>query len=177
MDTSNWIVYESKRYGFDIKHPPGWIVTPARHDWTLEKDAADWGGYGGDDFSPPSKDVFVSVWSTPTNTPETVEGVAAWVEDYCTKGGFSCTGLDKSVRLCSERDCLPGLLVTADGKYAEAFFTGGKHKGQMVGVAVGRPEWHETVTHYGGSRRLLEGFLAGMGVCPARPDGMPPSCG
>ena len=24
IDTTNWTVYESKQYGFTIKHPPGW---------------------------------------------------------------------------------------------------------------------------------------------------------
>jgi len=80
------------------------------------------------------------------------------------------------VPLCNGTDCDPGLLVTGDGEFVQAFFTGGKHKGRMIVVEVGRPEWHESVARYGGARRLLEGFLSGMGVCPARPDQAPAGC-
>ena len=125
------------------------------------------------DVLTPAHDLYVAVWSAPaTDTPETLEGVAAWVEQYCKLAGRSCSGLDRSVPLCNGTDCDPGLLVTDDG-FVEAFFTGGKHKGRMIAVEVGLPEWAEPVAEYGGARRLLEGFLSGMGVCPARPDQSP----
>ena len=46
----------------------------------------------------------------------------------------------------------------------------------MIVMEVGLPEWHQNVAKYGGARRLLEGFLSGMGVCPARPDQAPAGC-
>jgi hypothetical protein len=179
IDTTNWVVYTSRRYGFDIKHPPGWTVNPATHDWMLEKDADDWGGGGSEGFSAPGASLYVTVWSTPAkDTPETLEGVASWVAEYCRQGGGSCIGLDQAVPLCNGTDCHSGLLVTFEsGASVEAFFTGGTRKGQMVGVTVGRPEWHESVAKYGGARRLMEGFLAGMGVCPLRQDPTPQGCG
>lgn len=188
IDTTDWVVYESKEYGFSIKHPPGWDVLPAERDWTLEADAGP-GDHRGEDaeerFEPPANDLFVAVWSAPANdTPETLAGVAAWVERYCKMESSSCSGLDRSVRLCNGTDCGPGLLVTVNRlwgataglSHVGAFFTGGKHKGRMIGVEVARPEGDPVVAKYGGARRLLEGFLSGMGVCPARPDQAPAGC-
>lgn len=176
IDTTNWTVYESMQYGFNIKHPPGWEVLPAERDWTL-KDAGQEGRVGLETFATPAEDLIVAVWSAPAkDTPETPEGVAAWVEQYCKVAGKSCSGLDRSVPLCNGTDCDPGLLVTDDGDFVEAFFTGGKHKGRMIAVGVGLPESAKPVAEYGGARRLLEGFLSGMGVCPARPDQAPVDC-
>lgn len=177
IDTTNWTVYESKQYGFTIKHPPGWSVWPASRDWTLEADAGQEGRGGQETFVTPAEDLYVAVWSAPAkDTPETLEGVAAWVNTYCKLAGASCSGLDRSVPLCNGTDCDPGLLVTVDGEFVEAFFTGGTHQGRMIVVEVGLPERAENVAKYGGARRLLEGFLSGMGVCPARPDQAPAGC-
>jgi hypothetical protein len=177
IDTTNWTVYESKQYGFSIKHPPGWEVLPAERDWTLKADAGQEVRGGLETFVTPAEDLYVAVWSAPAkDTPETPEGVAAWVEQYCKLAGKSCSGLDRSVPLCNGTDCDPGLLVTDDDDAVEAFFTGGKHKGRMIAVEVGRPEGDDVVAKYGGARRLLEGFLFGMGVCPARPDQSQPGC-
>lgn len=177
IDTTNWTVYESKQSGFSIKHPPGWQVWPAQRDWTLKTDAGQEGHGGQETFVTPADDLAVGVWSAPAkDTPETPEGVAAWVKQYCKLAGKSCSGLDRSVPLCNGTDCDPGLLVTVDGDFVEAFFTGGKHKGRMIAVEVGLPESAEPVAEYGGARRLLEGFLSGMGVCPARPDQAPAGC-
>lgn len=177
IDTTNWTVYESKQYGFSIKHPPGWEVLPAERDWTLKADAGQEGRGGQETFVTPAGDLYVAVWSAPAkDTPETPEGVATWVEQYCKLAGNSCSGLDRSVPLCNGTDCDPGLLVTVDGDFVEAFFTGGKHKGRMIAVEVGLPESAEPVAEYGGARRLLEDFLSGMGVCPAQPDQSQPGC-
>jgi hypothetical protein len=189
IDTTDWAVYESKQYGFSIKHPPAWEVVPAKRDWTLEADAGpgDHRGEGAHEVfhSSPVMDNRVVVWSTPAkDTPETLEGVAAWVERYCKMESSSCSGLNRSVPLCNGTDCGPGLLVTVDRmwganqdlSFVGAFFTGGKHKGTMIGVEVGRPEGDPVAAKYGGARRLLEGFLSGMGVCPARPDQAPAGC-
>lgn len=173
IDTTDWVVYESKQYGFSLKHPPGWRVVPAIRDWTLEADGGQLDTPGQETFKAPGGHLYVGVWSTPVkDTPETLEGVAAWVENLCQEAYDDCSGLDRSrsEALCNGTDCDPGLLVTSDSGYVEAFFTGGKHKGQMVSVVVGRSERHPTVWKYGGARRLLEAFLATMDVCPARPN-------
>ncbi|MFZ1412603.1 MAG: hypothetical protein WAS07_14215 [Micropruina sp.] len=164
LDTSNWTVYKSKQYGFSLKHPPGWIVRPAEKE-----------GHGdGELFVTPGEDIYVHVSSTRfKDTPDTWEGVAAWFEKHCQQGGEPCPGvLDRAVKLCSgSMDCHPGLLVPdVGGAYFEAIFTGGDYKGQMVSIVVGPPEWHDNVAKYGGSRRLLEGFLSTMDVCLARAD-------
>ncbi|MBK8460516.1 MAG: hypothetical protein WAS07_14220 [Micropruina sp.] len=177
LDTSNWIVYTSKQYGFSLKHPPGWTVEPAAHNRGPQTENEDPGGL--DLFLTPAGDLYVSAWSMPAkDTPETLAGVAAWVQGYCGLAGYSCDGLDRAVPLCNERrDCHPGLLVTFEPEqFVEAFFTGGEHKGQIVGVVVGVPEGHENAATYGGARRLLEGFLSTMDVCPARPDRTPSGC-
>ena len=137
-DPTDWVVYESKQYGFSIKHPPGWEVRAAERDWTLEADAGrgDQMGEGAEErFRSPANEGFVAVWSAPAkDTPETLEGVAAWVKRYCKKEGSSCSGLDRSVPLCNGTDCYPGLLVTVDNmfgahddhSFVAAFFTGGQ---------------------------------------------------
>jgi hypothetical protein len=176
IDTTNWTVYESKQYGFTIKHPPGWDVRPAERGWTLEADAGQEGSRGLEVFLTPAHDLYVAVRSAPAkDILETPEGVRAWVEQYCNVTGGSCSDLDQSVPLCNGTDCDPGLL-TADSGFVEAFLTGGKHKGRIVAVEVGLPEWAEPVAQYGGARRLLDGFLSGMGVCPAQPDQSQPGC-
>lgn len=170
LDTSNWIAYTSKQYGFSLKHPPGWTVGPAAKKGLGE----------GELFVTPGQDVYVHVSSTPAkDTPETWEGVAAWVEKHCQQGGEPCPGvLDRAVKLCNgSTECHPGLLVPDFGESSfEAIFTGGDYKGQMVSVDVALPESHQNVARYGGSRRLLEGFLSTMDVCPARPDQTPSGC-
>jgi hypothetical protein len=122
IDTTNWTVYESKQYGFSIKHPPGWEVWPAERDWTLKADAGQEGRGGQETFVTPAGDLYVAVWSAPAkDTPQTPEGVAAWVEQYCKLAGrSSCSGLDRSVPLCNGTNCDPGLLVTVDGDSVEA---------------------------------------------------------
>ena len=84
LDTTNWTPYESKQYGFTLKHPPGWTVWPAARDWTLEADAGQPGMAARKMFVTPADDLYVAVWSTPVNdTPETPDGIAAWVKQYC----------------------------------------------------------------------------------------------
>ena len=59
---------------------------------------------------------------------------------YCKQTGGRCSGLDRSVPLCNGTDCDPGLLVTDDDDFVQAFFTDGKHKGRMIVMEVGLPE-------------------------------------
>ena len=168
LDTTTWTPYKSEQSSFSLKHPPGWTVWPAARDWTPE-DAGQTHKDGQEVFVTPADDLYVAVWSTPvTATPETLEDVTSWVKRYCKQTGGSCSGLERSVPLRNGTECDPGLLVTFDGEFVQAFFfTGGQHKGRMIVMEVGLPESHQNVAKYGGSRRLLEGFLSGMGVCPA----------
>jgi len=73
--------------------------------------------------------------------------------------------LDTAVQLCVEwRDCHPsGLLVSGESE-VQAFFTGGIYPGVMVIVSAWWGEREEATAPYGGTRRLLEGFLATMNV-------------
>ncbi|HSO69122.1 MAG TPA: hypothetical protein VLQ67_05735 [Arachnia sp.] len=175
-DTSRWTPYTSEQHGFSLKHPPGWEVVPAEHDWMLEADADQVGGTGQDGFMAPSGEIWVTVWSAAAeDMPETPEGVMAWVEEYCELTDVPCPGIrDSAVQLCNERkDCHPGLLVPFAGKEFRAFFTGGNYQGRIIGAAVWRPDDHASVEPYGGARRLLEAFLSTMDVCPAQ--GQPPT--
>ena len=178
INTTAWIPYESKRYGFSLRHPRAWIVIPAERDWTVKADAGKLTSGGHEGFMAPAGDLFVAVYSTPAkDTPETLEGLATWFEQACTQTGSSCPGiLDRAEPLCNERDCHSGLLMHESGnQYFQALFTGGDHEGQIVGVVVGVEESARQVAEFGGARRLLEGFLSTMDVCPARPD-QPPGC-
>ncbi len=180
IDTSTWTVYESSQYGFTVKHPPGWAAKPATHPWTLTGDATNWMSTGQDRFSSAAGDVWVTVWSTPAKgMPETPEGVAAWIEKYCQHIDEPCPGVqDRAAPLCHTKDlCHPGLLVETPNREFRAFFTGGEHAGQIVGVAIWRPEWDQPVAKYGGARRLLEGFLSGMDVCVKKASQVPSGCG
>jgi len=170
VDTTGWTTYVSERYGFGIGHPPDWTVEPSDHDWAMETDANLVGSTGQEAFMSPAGDVRVSAWSVRFATPESLEGVEAWAEQYCQESAnTSCTDIgDRAVPLCNERwDCHPGLLVPFD-EDVQAFFTGGDYGQRMVVVVVWRPESH-------GSRALLEAFLSTMDVCPARP-GPPSGC-
>ena len=174
IDTTRWTTFESDRYGFTIGHPADWTAFPADHDWTLAEDAANYLSTGQEVFRPPSDNVRVSAWSVAldpgTIVDELPSEVEAWIEgEYCQfADSVPCTGIgDRAVALCVEaRDCHPGLLVPFD-RDVLAFFTGGAYAGQMVVVAVWWEESAPAVAEYGGSQRLLEGFLATMGVCTA----------
>ncbi len=176
IDTATWTTYTSSQYGFTIGLPDDWSVNSADRPWDLDTDAADWLSPAMDDFTAPTGDVRVSAWAVPAAFGSTVAGLAeveAWVEDYCQKANEApCTGIpDRAVPLCLERrDCHPGLLVPFDEDVL-AFFTNGSPGSDLVVVAVWRPESDPSVLQYGGSRRLLEGFLSTMCVWPedARP--------
>jgi hypothetical protein len=178
-----WTTYTSSQYGFSVSHPNDWNVDPADRAWNLDTDASDWLSPAMDDFTAPTGDVRVSVWSVPVD-PDIFgfdrAAVEAWVAQYCSKtGSQSCDGiLDQTIRLCLEvRDCHPGVLVASPDREVQAFFAGGIYSGQMVVVTVWRGETDPVLAPYGGGRRLIESFLAPMCVWPedARPE-PPPAC-
>ena len=167
IDTTSWTTYQSDRYGFSIGHPSDWTEVPADHDWTFEADGDDWLSTAQEAFfTSLGEGVRVGAWGVAAD-PATTD-VATWVADYCEKTNNSpCTGIAaRAVPLCIEaRDCHPGLLVPFEGD-VQAFFIGGAYD-KMIVVAVWWGESEPAVAPYGGSRRLLEAFLATMGVCEA----------
>ena len=173
--TGSWTTYTSSKYGLQVGHPADWTAVPAVRRWDFETDVADYLSASQEVFMPPSPapDVRVSVWSAPLDPGTRIESTAdieAWVADYCrAEGNTPCTGIhERAVELCLEKwDCHPGLLVPFKDD-VQAFFSGGIYDAEaMTVVAVWRPESDPSVAPYGGSRRLLEGFLSTMQVWPA----------
>lgn len=174
-DVRPWTPVESLKYGFTFSMPPGWSITPAKHDWTLATDASNPLSSGQDVVSPGisvgPNDFRVGLWSVPVDrsaTPETTAGVAAWIETYCEAAGTPCPDVEtRAVPLCVEVwDCHPGLLVPF-GDDAHAFLTGGIFGENVVVVAVYWGDSGSAVLGYGDSRRFLEAFLTTMDVWTA----------
>lgn len=164
--------YASSQYAFTIVHPPGWNTDAADRAWSWEVDARDWRSPAHETFFSADHDIRVSAWSVPINpgTPaESATDLEAWVEDYCHRSGNSpCTGItDRAVELCQEQwNCTSGVLVPFK-EDVQAFFRGGRYDSEaMTIVAVWRPESDPSPAPYGGSRKLLERFLAPMGIRP-----------
>lgn len=179
IDTTDWIVFRSERYGFDIAYPCGWIAQPSTKDWDFEVDAKNWRSSAQESFIAPNLQVRVSAWSValaPGTTIESWTDVEPWIEAYCQESANApCTGIhDRAVPMCNEsRDCHPGLLVPFEDD-VQAFFTGGNFGDRMVVVAVWWGESQPAVAPFGGSQRLLEAFLSTMGVFPpSGPDNHP----
>jgi hypothetical protein len=183
---TSWTSYTSSQYGLKIPHLRDWEINPADRAYDLDTDAADWLSPAMDDFTAPTGDVRMSVWSVAVD-PDTVQewaDVEAWVEAYCQKTGSpSCAViLDGAVRLCVEvRDCHPGILLGVTPPFdheVQAFFTGGIYADQMVVVTVWRAADDPSLSRYGGGWRFIEGHLGSM--CVWREDDrptIPPDCG
>jgi hypothetical protein len=131
-----------------------------------------------DRFLRPNRQVGVSVWRValaPKTTVGTWAEIETWAADFCAKTkNTPCAGIhDRAVRMCNERrDCHPALLVSFE-REVQAFVSDGGPDGMIV-LAVWRAESDSTVAEYGGSTRLLEGFLSTMGVVlPTGPDNHP----
>jgi hypothetical protein len=168
IGTSTWTAYHSSRYGLDLAYPADWIATPSRRAWTFKADAHDPSSPAMDQFRSPDGVLRVSYWSVPPGHEiGSRDDLAAWVVDYCTKTGQPCPGIhDVVTPLCVEhRDCHPALLVRFPDR-VQAFAIGGVVGGDVTIVTVWRPESDPSVVRYGGATRLLEGFLATMGVYP-----------
>ena len=122
----------------------------------------------------------MSAWSVPraldegtmsegVTVVESWRNVERWVKAYCERtGNTPCTGIhDRAVPLClEERDCHPGLLVPFKDD-VQAFFTNGGEGASMTVVTVWRGPADPSTEPYGGTRALLEAFLATMNVKPA----------
>jgi hypothetical protein len=168
-----WKVYWSQQYGFDIGHPPAWSEVPASRTWRWEEDVREARSPAHETFRSPAGAIRVSAWQAPLTEGgriETTADIVAWVESYCEESGNSpCAGIaERAVDLCLEKwDCHPGLLVPFK-RDVQAFFSAGIYDAEaMTVVAVWRAESAPAVALYGGSRRLLEGFLSTMEVWPS----------
>ena len=151
LDTTDWTIYTSSRYGFDIAYPPGWSLVPADHDWTMAE-AGDFRSNGQEAFIAPGRDVRVSAWSVPLDsgqTPEEPAAIEAWIKDYCERSGNApCTGIHERAvpLLCREaglssrparavRGRRPGLLPRHPGKRCRPY---GRRRRLVGRVGAGR---------------------------------------
>jgi hypothetical protein len=169
----DWTAYTSPEYGFTLGVPPGWSQEPATRPWTYEADGANVLSHGADAFQSPPSDVRVSAWLVPFEAGEqpeqSWEAVETWIESYCPKTDItSCDAIPaRAEHLCVEsRDCHPGLLVPYDGEVQAYFFGGVSQEGGMTVVSVWWEDNAAATARFGGSRRLLEGFLETMNVWP-----------
>jgi hypothetical protein len=180
LDTSSWKTYQSEQYDFAIGHPRNWVELPASRAWSAAADTNDWLSPGMDAFM--GDNIRVSAWEVPLErgfpADPTWSDVETWIEGFCldtNKAPCDRSYIDSAVKLCVERrDCHPsGLLVTGASE-VQAFFTSGSDDRVMVIVSVWWGEGEPATAPYGGSRRLLEGFLATMNVWDAGDRGGPP---
>lgn len=101
------------------------------------------------------------------STDPSKASITAWAEQYCARAELSpCTGIeDRSAPLCIEKwDCHPALLVPFEQGVA-AFVSGGVLEQPQI-FAVWRPESDPEAAKYGGARKILDGYLLTVGVCP-----------
>jgi hypothetical protein len=171
IDTTGWTTYTSSRYGFTLSLPPGWTSEPGDHDWTWQDDATNWLSTGADRFQAPGRAILVSAWTVPMEPGQIIESwsdVEAWARTYCERtANTGCTTIhDRVVPMCIEkRDCHPALLVPFKDD-VQAFGTGGVLPEGMLVIAVWWGESAVATAPYGGSQRLLEGFLSTLNVWP-----------
>jgi len=171
IDTAGWTTYTSRQYGFSIGHPAGWVEDPATRAWTFETDALAVLNAGQENFRSLDGLVRVSAWSVPLEPGQTIESwgdVEAWATTYCERtGSTECAAIrGRVVPMCIEkRDCHPALLIPFKDD-VQAFGAGGVLPEGMLVMAVWRGESAAITAPYGGSQRLLEGFLSTMNVWP-----------
>lgn len=104
-DTARWVPYASERYGYQISHPPTWVVEPAERNWSIDSvDRTNWMGRGvADRFHESSTSFAVLVTAfaddVPPGTSED-EWIAAYFEPLAepTEG---CGTLSDDVRSTS----------------------------------------------------------------------------
>jgi hypothetical protein len=170
LDTSGWLPYTSNRYRFTMRMPASWTAEPADHDWTWENDASNSLSVGADRFHSADGNILVSAWRVPLTEAQMNQSwpdVEAWAKVYCeqTKNTDCATIHDRVAPMCVEkRDCHPALLIPFKDD-VQAFANGGDAGTGLV-VAVWRGESAPATASYGGSQRLLEGFLETLNIVP-----------
>jgi len=169
LDTATWKQYVSNRYGFSISYPADWVLTPARHDWTLAVDAKDVLGGGADHFElqVPNQGVGVNAWSVAVEAGQTA---ASWLDSYCQLNTKPCTGIDQR-SIPAQMDGHAGVIVAFTDD-VQAFFL---VDGRMYVVACWRPNDDPSVAKYSGAIKLVQAYVSTMHLLPGGPASPQPS--
>lgn len=172
LDTTTWVTYESRRYGFSIDRPDDWTQRPSTRDWTFEPDAADWLSPAQESFISAPGEVRVSAWSVAVEPGTSAE---AWIQAYCESSADSATEVCPSIQdgaVPVVVDQRPAVLFLDPGWDPQAFILNGD---RMHVVVVWRGEDDPSVRPFGGARRLLESFLSTMVLGAPEATSAPPS--
>jgi hypothetical protein len=169
LDTATWKQYVSNRYGFSISYPADWVLTPARHDWTLAVDAKDVLGGGADHFElqVPNQGVGVNAWSVAVEAGQTA---ASWLDSYCQLNTKPCTGIDQR-SIPAQMDGHAGVIVAFTDD-VQAFFL---VDGRMYVVACWRPNTDPSVVKYSGAIKLVQAYVSTMHLLPDGPASAAPT--
>jgi hypothetical protein len=167
LDTSKWPSYESARYGFSIGRPADWIERPAKRDWTVATDAADWTSAAQESFIAAAGDVRLSAWSVAVEPGMTS---ATWLDAYCPLNTQPCTGIDQR-SIPAQIDGHAGVIVSFTDD-VQAFFL---VDGRMYVVACWRPDNDPSVTKYSGAIRLVQTYISTMHLLPGGPASAAPT--
>jgi hypothetical protein len=91
VDTTGWVRFSSKRYGYDLTYPPTWRAEPATRNWSLKVDRGKTVNPGTDHFigGPDGNQIGVTVFSAlvPAGTSND-DWIAAWI---ASGSDYSCT--------------------------------------------------------------------------------------
>jgi hypothetical protein len=125
-DTSNWQVFKSARYRYQMGHPSTWSVTAADRDWSLRTSRLDYLTSAADQFIDPGATFQVLVTAFADDVPSGTS-VEEWIKAYYEGSPQGCGALSEDIRPISV-DGNPGRLVVADPcSDAQAFvFFGGR---------------------------------------------------
>lgn len=88
VETGDWVGYRSDRYGFSVRLPVDWVLTPAAHDWAFPADV-DWRSPAAEQFVGPN--LRISAWSVAVEPGTSAE---AWIDAYCRASTAPCTGIE-----------------------------------------------------------------------------------
>ena len=163
-DTSAWLPFVSKRYGFSIAYPPDWTANPGDRDWTFPEDTAWPEGLERTDwflFEPADGDtVAASAWSVAL-APGTLAD--QWFLDYCAVEVTPCEGTEPKTP--ATLDGHAGWLVPASDP--QAYFGIGD---RIYLVVVWQPEYINSMVRYGGGLKFVETLVSTMQLLPSSAD-------
>jgi hypothetical protein len=172
--TRDWTPYTSEVYAFTTAYPPGWRVEQAatrRWDPAVDVPLDNGLSPAVDVFVNDAGSVAVSAWRVPADIAAIENSTAAliaWVEVFCDSTEYyePCDGIaERAIPMCRERaDCHPDAVMVPFDDDVVAFFVGADDA--LTVVHVWRPDADPTAAQYGGSIRLLQGFLETMNVVP-----------
>jgi hypothetical protein len=155
--SASWTSFTSARYGYSILVPPDWTLTPADHDWILDKDAAAALAGGADRFARPSEHTGIAATAWALDVDPDLH-LVEWIESYCKLAGSRPCGGVRDQAIPVTVDGREGLLVPFDDDQ-QAFIHDGS---RLHVVAVWRPDGSRSAREYGGARQLLKSLLSSM---------------